>query len=136
MPRKRTVGLALLFAGVTVLAWITHAQDAAAGAAVEGPNAGWLTLLPPILAILMALAFRQVVPALLAGIWVGAWIVYGHTRLQSESGMGYMSEWARLHFTTPAEKNDFYRRVGFAKADVKNFAEDMDPKGILGKLGA
>ena len=77
MPRKRTVGLALLFAGVTVLAWITPAQDAAAGAAVEGPNAGWLTLLPPILAILMALAFRQVVPALLAGIWVGAWIVYG-----------------------------------------------------------
>jgi Na+/H+ antiporter NhaC len=38
---------------------------------------GWLTLLPPLLAILLALAFRQVIPALVAGVWVGAWIVSG-----------------------------------------------------------
>jgi len=38
---------------------------------------GWLTLLPPLLAILLALLFRQVVPALLAGIWIGAWTVAG-----------------------------------------------------------
>lgn len=75
MPRKKTI--ALLVAGVAAIAWITQAQDASAGAAVEAPNAGWLTLLPPILAIAMALVFRQVVPALLAGIWVGAWIVFG-----------------------------------------------------------
>lgn len=75
MPRKKTI--ALLVAGVAAIAWIMQAQNASASAAVEAPNAGWLTLLPPILAIAMALVFRQVVPALLAGIWVGAWIVFG-----------------------------------------------------------
>ena len=38
---------------------------------------GWLTLLPPLVAILLALAFRQVIPALVAGVWVGAWTVAG-----------------------------------------------------------
>jgi Na+/H+ antiporter NhaC len=38
---------------------------------------GWLSLLPPLLAILLALVFRQVVPALVAGIWVGGWVVTG-----------------------------------------------------------
>jgi Na+/H+ antiporter NhaC len=38
---------------------------------------GWVTLLPPLLAILLALLFRQVVPALLAGVWIGAWIFFG-----------------------------------------------------------
>jgi Na+/H+ antiporter NhaC len=38
---------------------------------------GWATLLPPLLAILLALLFRQVVPALLCGVWVGAWLAYG-----------------------------------------------------------
>jgi Na+/H+ antiporter NhaC len=38
---------------------------------------GWLTLLPPLLAIVLALLFHQVVPALVAGIWIGAWIYYG-----------------------------------------------------------
>ncbi len=75
MLRKRTI--ALLFAGVAAIVWITQAQDASAGASIEAPNAGWLTLLPPILAIAMALVFRQVVPALFAGIWVGAWIIDG-----------------------------------------------------------
>jgi len=38
---------------------------------------GWISILPPALAILLALVFRQVIPALFAGIWVGAWTVYG-----------------------------------------------------------
>ena len=38
---------------------------------------GWLTLLPPLLAIALALMFRQIVPALFGGVWVGAWIVHG-----------------------------------------------------------
>jgi Na+/H+ antiporter NhaC len=41
------------------------------------PSLGWLTLVPPVLAIALAILFRQVVPALLAGVWVGAWIGYG-----------------------------------------------------------
>ena len=76
MLRKRTFAFAILVAAVAAVAWITPAQETG-GTRVEAPDAGWLTLLPPLLAILMALAFRQVVPALLGGIWVGAWIVYG-----------------------------------------------------------
>jgi Na+/H+ antiporter NhaC len=34
--------------------------------------AGWTTLLPPLVAIVLALIFRQVIPALVAGIWIGA----------------------------------------------------------------
>jgi Na+/H+ antiporter NhaC len=39
---------------------------------------GWVSLLPPLLAILLALLFRQVIPALLCGVWVGSWIAYGN----------------------------------------------------------
>ncbi len=38
---------------------------------------GWISILPPLLAIAMALAFKRVIPALFLGIWVGAWAVYG-----------------------------------------------------------
>lgn len=38
---------------------------------------GWLSVLPPILAIGVALLTRQVVPALFLGIWVGAAMTYG-----------------------------------------------------------
>jgi len=34
----------------------------------------WLSLLPPLAAIGMALVFRQVLPALFAGIWMGTWL--------------------------------------------------------------
>ncbi|MEM7026341.1 MAG: Na+/H+ antiporter NhaC family protein, partial [Pseudomonadota bacterium] len=37
----------------------------------------WLSLLPALLAILMALAFRQVIPALFLGIWIGASLAHG-----------------------------------------------------------
>ncbi len=38
---------------------------------------GWLSLAPPLLAILLALVLRQVFLALLGGVWLGAWIVEG-----------------------------------------------------------
>jgi len=38
-------------------------------------HAGWLSVLPPLLAIGLALATRQVLPALVAGIWLGWWLV-------------------------------------------------------------
>ncbi|ANM32156.1 hypothetical protein ABI59_08700 [Acidobacteria bacterium Mor1] len=37
----------------------------------------WLTILPPVIAILLALIFRQVIPALLVGVWSGTWLIYG-----------------------------------------------------------
>lgn len=38
---------------------------------------GWLTLLPPLLAIGIALIFRQVIPSLVLGIYIGAVMIYG-----------------------------------------------------------
>lgn len=42
----------------------------------------WLSLLPPLIAILLALVFREVIISLFAGIWVGAFIA-GGMRLES-----------------------------------------------------
>ncbi len=38
---------------------------------------GWLSILPPLLAIGMALLVRRVVPSLFLGVWAGAWIAAG-----------------------------------------------------------
>src|SRR5690606_29275190 len=38
---------------------------------------GWLSLIPPVLAIVLALIFREVVISLFAGIWLGGLIVAG-----------------------------------------------------------
>jgi Na+/H+ antiporter NhaC len=40
---------------------------------------GWLSVLPPLLAIGMALLYRRVVPALFFGVWVGAVLAIGVT---------------------------------------------------------
>jgi len=37
---------------------------------------GWVTILPPLLAIFLALLFRQVVPALFFGVWVGTSLLF------------------------------------------------------------
>ncbi|MEM1041252.1 MAG: Na+/H+ antiporter NhaC family protein [Bacteroidota bacterium] len=41
------------------------------------PVPTWLSIVPALVAIAAALAFRQVVAALFAGIWIGAWLVRG-----------------------------------------------------------
>jgi hypothetical protein len=42
----------------------------------------------------------------------GAYIVYAHSILQRQCGLGYTSEWAKNNFTGIEEKNDFFRKVG------------------------
>ncbi len=42
---------------------------------------GWLSLVPPLLAILLALIFRQVIIALIIGIWSGAVFINGYNPL-------------------------------------------------------
>ncbi|MPY78050.1 MAG: Na+/H+ antiporter NhaC family protein [Actinophytocola sp.] len=39
----------------------------------------WVSILPPLLAILLALLTRQIIPALLAGVWLGGWLLSGLT---------------------------------------------------------
>lgn len=41
-------------------------------------EAGWLSLLPPVLAIALALLTRQVLLSLLLGVWAGAWVLTGN----------------------------------------------------------
>jgi len=38
---------------------------------------GWISILPPLLAIGMALLLRSVLPALMFGLWLGAWALQG-----------------------------------------------------------
>ncbi len=40
---------------------------------------GWLSIVPPLLAIVVALLFRRVIPALFLGIWAGAVLIAGVT---------------------------------------------------------
>ncbi len=42
---------------------------------------GWLSLLPPLIAITLALLFREVVTSLFAGVWLGATVVSGFNPL-------------------------------------------------------
>ena len=44
---------------------------------VDIHSPGWWTLLPPIVAIAIALIFRSVIPALFIGIWCGVFILSG-----------------------------------------------------------
>jgi len=42
----------------------------------------------------------------------GAHIVYAHSVLQRESGLGYLSDWAKKNFKSVASKNEFYEKLG------------------------
>ncbi len=42
----------------------------------------------------------------------GAHIVWGHTVLQREKGLGYLGPWANRNFPSVSAKNDFYEMVG------------------------
>ena len=60
---------------------VTHAGGTSTASVRAIP--GFVTVLPPILAIIMALVFRQVVIALFAGVWLGAFVVTGDNILDS-----------------------------------------------------
>ena len=54
---------------------------------------GWVSVLPSLVAILVALVFRQVVPAIFAGVWLGGWLVHG---------LSLAGAWRGLLDTVPA----------------------------------
>ncbi|MCY4400150.1 MAG: Na+/H+ antiporter NhaC family protein [Gemmatimonadetes bacterium] len=43
----------------------------------------WFSILPPLVAIVLALIFKEVITALLAGIWLGALVVAGYNPVQA-----------------------------------------------------
>jgi len=65
MIRKQLVaGLVLLF------------SMSLAFAAEGSSHAGWISVLPPLAAIAIALVFRQIIPALFVALWIGAWALH------------------------------------------------------------
>ncbi len=42
----------------------------------------------------------------------GAYIVYAHSVLSRQCGLGYTSQWAKSNFKNTAEKNEFFRTLG------------------------
>jgi Na+/H+ antiporter NhaC len=64
---------------------------------------GWMSILPPFIAILIALVFKRVVPALFVGLWLGAVLVVGLT--PGALGTGFLDSFAIYvlgAFTKPA----------------------------------
>ncbi len=51
--------------------------DQAVAAVSEENDFGWTSVLPPVIAIVIALIFKRVIPALFLGVWLGGWTVYG-----------------------------------------------------------
>jgi len=90
---RRQLGavLAALLLGLLVVAAIGAASEPASADVLaqaddvvaqdedtdEAADPSWLSLLPPLLAIGMALATRQIIPSLVLGVWLGAWLVEG-----------------------------------------------------------
>ena len=53
-------------------------------ASVDGPLLpGWITLLPPLVAIALALIFREVVSSLFVGVWLGCMFLVGYNPLSA-----------------------------------------------------
>ncbi len=71
----------------------------------------------------------------------GAHIVYAHSVLQRESGLGYLSGWAAKNFPTVSAKNGFFERLGRAlqpgqEERLLGLPPDVTPEAIFRKIGA
>lgn len=80
MRSRARLFFAVLFTSFLILPPVLFAagnQDSVTSPAIAGTHHGWLSLLPPLVAILVALTIRSVIPALFAGIWCGAFLVGG-----------------------------------------------------------
>jgi len=78
--------------GVTVSSSGAAAVEVVAGGATLRSTEtraipGWLSILPPLLAIGMALLYRRVVPALFFGVWIGAVLAIGFTPWAAFKGL-------------------------------------------------
>jgi hypothetical protein len=71
----------------------------------------------------------------------GAYIVYGHSVLQSQCGLGYTSAWADKHFSSVQRKNEFFEQVGATispqrEESLHGLGESASPNDILRITGA
>ena len=66
-----------LSAAITAMLFWAWPAGALAGEAAASADPGFVSILPPLVAIAAALVFRQVIPALFFGVWLGAAAVNG-----------------------------------------------------------
>jgi hypothetical protein len=71
----------------------------------------------------------------------GAHVIYAHSVLQHESGLGYLGDWSRRSFESVAAKNEFFEKVGRALSPsiedrLSGLAPDITPERILPRLNA
>jgi hypothetical protein len=69
----------------------------------------------------------------------GAHIVYAHSVLQRESGLGYLSDWAKRNFQSVAAKNEFFEKLGrqlqpAAEDRLRGLPSDVTPENIFAKM--
>jgi len=69
----------------------------------------------------------------------GAHIVYAHSVLQRQSGIGYTSDWVKKNFAGVSQKNEFFSRLGSElEVGKENLLADLDteitPQQLLDKI--
>lgn len=69
----------------------------------------------------------------------GAHIIYAHSVLQQRAGLGYTSNWARKNFKGPAEKNEFFRKLGSSlqpqqEDNLSDLSENTTAQQILDRV--
>ncbi len=65
----------LLICVLLLLPLVAGEAFSQASSGEDASNIGWLAILPPLVAIALALVFREVVSALLLGIFIGSWLL-------------------------------------------------------------
>ncbi|MCX6912705.1 MAG: hypothetical protein NT167_06615, partial [Verrucomicrobia bacterium] len=68
-----------------------------------------------------------------------AHIIYGHSVLQRQSGLGYLSPWAKKAFASVKARNEFFERLGRelqpANEDrLRGLTTEIAPDQILAKI--
>ena len=71
----------------------------------------------------------------------GAYIVYGHSVLQRQCGLGYKSDWSNRNFGSTSKKNEFFEEVGRLlepqqEDKAGDFSVSMSSDEILNKLSS
>jgi len=69
----------------------------------------------------------------------GAHMVYAHSVLQRQSGLGYLSVWAKKTFATTAAKNEFFEKLGrelqpSTEERLRGLTAEATPAQILAKI--
>ncbi len=81
------LAVAAILAFIATGAWGDNVDSPGAALAIHDGGAGWLSVLPTLVAFVLAAALRQVILALFAGVWVGAFLIAGPSASSVWQGM-------------------------------------------------